>query len=196
MTSLRAIARIILQPLFIGLLAAIIVRVTVLQAYSIPSDSMRPTLERGDHILVTPVAWGREVRRGDVIVFRNPGVGPGFFVKRVIALEGEHLEIRDGRVRIEGRVLEEPYLEHAPTDGSLAEIVPAGHFFVLGDLRSDSIDSRVWGALPEENVVGRARMIFWSAGGVAASSASAQSSDPAPGHYRGPRWNRILRPVR
>ena len=195
MTSLRAIARIILQPLFIGLLAAILVRITVLQAYSIPSDSMRPTLERGDHILVTPSAWGREIRRGDVVVFRNPGVGPGFFVKRVIALEGEHLEIRDGRVRIEGRILEEPYLE-VPTDGNLAEIVPAGHFFVLGDLRSDSIDSRVWGALPEENVVGRARMIFWSAGGVGASSASAQSSDPSPGGSGGPRWNRILRPVR
>lgn len=189
-------ARIILQPLFLGLLAAIIVRVTILQAYSIPSDSMRPTLERGDHILVTPAAWGREIQRGDVVVFRNPGVGTGFFVKRVIALEGEHLEIRDGRVRIEGRVLEEPYLEDGPTAETLAEIVPAGHFFVLGDLRSDSIDSRVWGGLPQENVVGRARMIFWSAGGVGASSASAQSSESSPGRSGGPRWNRILRPVR
>ncbi len=193
-----AVARIVAPPLAIGIVAALVIRATLLQAYSIPSGSMSPALEPGDHILVTPMAGylgGEAPLRGDVVVFRNPEVGPGYFVKRVIALPGEHVEIRNGRVRIDGRLLEEPWTGEA-TRGSLSEIVPADHVFVMGDHRGDSIDSRVWGVLSEGRIVGRARLIFWSSDAVSGSSAAAHSlgleRDGAPR----PRWERILRRVR
>lgn len=193
-----AVVRIVAQPLAVGIVAALIVRATLLQAYSIPSGSMSPTLEAGDHILVTPMArylGGTAPERGDVVVFRNPEVGPGYFVKRVIALPGEHVELRDGSVRIDGRVLEEPWTAE-PTQGSLSEIVPAGHVFVLGDHRGDSIDSRVWGVLPAGRIVGRARLIFWSSDAVSGSSAAAHSLAEQSEATTRPRWERILRRVR
>jgi signal peptidase I len=198
MKTAASILRIIVQPLAIGLIAALVVRATLLQAYSIPSGSMSPTLEAGDHILVTPVVrafGGATPRRGDVVVFRNPEVGPGFFVKRVIALPGEHLEIRRGLVRIEGKAMAEPWTAE-PTDGGLAEIVPAGHVFVMGDHRGDSIDSRAWGVLPQERIVGRARVIFWSSDLPSVSSAAAHSATSGRERSARPRWDRILKPVR
>jgi signal peptidase I len=193
-----AVVRIVAQPLAVGIIAALVVRATLLQAYSIPSGSMSPTLEAGDHILVTPMTrylGGGSPRRGDVVVFRNPEVGPGYFVKRVIAVPGEHVEIREGTVRIDGRVLEEPWTGEA-TRGSLSEIVPAEHVFVLGDHRGDSIDSRVWGVLPSGRIVGRARVIFWSSDAVSGSSAAAHSLGEGDDRAPRPRWERILRPVR
>jgi signal peptidase I len=198
MKTAASIIRIVVQPLAIGLIAALVVRATLLQAYSIPSGSMSPTLEAGDHILVTPVvaAFGSPApRRGDVVVFRNPEVGGGFFVKRVIGLPGEHLEIRGGSVRLDGRDLAERWAAE-PTDGAVSEIVPAGHVFVMGDRRSDSIDSRAWGVLPAERIVGRARVIFWSSDLSSVSSAAAHSSSGGGEGSSRPRWNRILKPIR
>ncbi|HSN68838.1 MAG TPA: signal peptidase I [Thermoanaerobaculia bacterium] len=198
MKTTATILRIVIQPLAIGLIAALVVRATLLQAYSIPSGSMSPTLEAGDHILVTPIvrALGSAVAsRGDVVVFRNPEVGPGFFVKRVIALPGEHLEIRGGTVRIDGRALDEPWTAER-TDGALAEIIPADHVFVLGDHRADSIDSRAWGVLPQDRIIGRARLIFWSSDSVSVSRAAAHSSVVEKERPVRPRWNRILRRIR
>jgi signal peptidase I len=192
------VARIVAQPLAVGIIAALVVRATLLQAYSIPSGSMSPTLEAGDHILVTPMTQylgGQEPSRGDVVVFRNPAVGPGYFVKRVIALPGEHVEIRSGSVHIDGRSLDEPWTGEA-TQGSLSEIVPADHVFVMGDHRDDSIDSRVWGVLPEGRIVGRARLIFWSSDAVSGSSAAAHSLGTEREGAARPRWERILRRVR
>lgn len=193
MKAAASILRLVLQPLTIGVIAALLVRATLLQAYSIPSASMSPTLEPGDHILVTPLG---EAGRGDVVVFRNASVGPGFFVKRIVATGGDHVEIRGGVLRVNGERVAEGYLpKGTATSGRLEELVPPGHVFVLGDHRADSIDSRSWGFLPESEVVGRARLIFWSAGHVAGSSASASSregkTEPA-----GPRWNRMLRVIR
>ncbi|HEU5161836.1 MAG TPA: signal peptidase I [Thermoanaerobaculia bacterium] len=198
MKTAATILRIVIQPLAIGLIAALVVRATLLQAYSIPSGSMSPTLEAGDHILVTPMVrplGGAAASRGDVVVFRNPDVGSGFFVKRVIALPGEHLEIRGGTVRVDGRVLEEPWTAER-TDGALAEIVPADHVFVMGDHRGDSIDSRAWGVLPQDRIIGRARLIFWSSDNVSVSRAAAHSSAVERERPIRPRWNRILRRIR
>lgn len=199
MKTLASLARIVLQPLIVGLLAALLVRATLLQAYSIPSASMSPTLEAGDHILVTPMIpllGGPSPDRGDVVVFRNPAVSPGFFVKRVIATGGDYLEIRDGTIRVNGAILNEPYARAVRTEGRVAELIPSEHLFVMGDHRDDSIDSRAWGFLPESQIEGRARMIFWSAAAVGGSSASAQgiSLDAPPD--RRLRWERIFRPIR
>lgn len=199
MKGTGSFARLLVQPLLIGVVAALVARATLLQAYSIPSASMVPTLQPGDHILVTPLTslLGGSVERGDVVVFRNPDAGPGFFVKRVVALGGDHVEIRAGKLRLNGRTVEEPFLgATAVTEGRTVEIIPAGHLFVLGDNRDDSIDSRAWGFLPEERVVGRARLIFWSSGAVAASSAAAQSSSFEGRSELRPRWERILRLIR
>ncbi|MFN2443816.1 MAG: signal peptidase I [Thermoanaerobaculia bacterium] len=190
-------ARILLQPLLIGLVAALIVRATLFQAFSIPSASMSPTLQPGDHILVTPTALaGWTPARGEVVVFRNPAAGPGYFVKRVVAIPGDHIEIRDGVVRLNSGRLEEEYVRGQSSEGTVAEIVSPGHVFVMGDHRSDSIDSRSWGLLSADRVVGRARLIFWSSASVGASSASAQSATGEPAGLDGPRWDRIFRLIR
>ncbi|HVR43765.1 MAG TPA: signal peptidase I [Thermoanaerobaculia bacterium] len=190
--------RILVQPLAIGLLAALLVRATLLQAYSIPSASMSPTLQPGDHILVTPARGFRDERidRGSVVVFRNPDAGHGYFVKRVVAVPGDFLEIRNGAVRVNGRWLAEPHVGSEPTSGELAELVPRGRVFVMGDHRTDSIDSRNWGFLPSDRIVGRARLIFWSSGASAGSEAFAQGSGSPARRTAGPRWERIFRPIR
>lgn len=197
MQGTASLARLLVQPLIIGLFAALVARATLLQAYSIPSASMAPTLQPGDHILVTPPLLGGTIERGDVVVFRNPEAGPGFFVKRVVAVGGDYVEIRGGTLRLNGRpVGEESLGRSAVTEGRATEIIPAGHLYVLGDNRSDSIDSRAWGLLPESRVVGLARVIFWSSGAVAASSAAAQSTTFDADRELRPRWDRILRPIR
>lgn len=192
-------ARVLFQPLLIGLVAALVIRATLFQAFSIPSASMSPTLQPGDHILVTPTPPflpARPPERGEVAVFRNPAAGPGYFVKRVIAVPGDHLEIRDGHVLLNSERLEERYVNGERSEGAVAEIIPEGYVFVMGDHRSDSIDSRSWGLLRTERVVGRARLIFWSSASVGASSASAHSATGDPVGPRGPRWDRIFRVIR
>ena len=192
-------ARLLFQPLLIGLVAALVVRATLFQAFSIPSASMSPTLQPGDHVLVTPAPpflAKPEPERGEVIVFRNPAAGAGYFVKRVVAVPGDHLEIRDGRVLLNSEPLDERYVNGERSEGEVAEIIPAGYVFVMGDHRSDSIDSRSWGLLSTERVVGRARLIFWSSASVGASSASAHSATGDPVGPSGPRWDRIFRIIR
>ncbi|MFN2237771.1 MAG: signal peptidase I [Thermoanaerobaculia bacterium] len=192
-------ARVLFQPLLIGLVAALVVRATLFQAFSIPSASMSPTLQPGDHILVTPTPPflpTRAPERGEVVVFRNPAAGPGYFVKRVIAVAGDHLEIRDGHILLNSGRLDERYVNGERSEGMVAEIIPAGYVFVMGDHRSDSIDSRSWGLLETKKVVGRARLIFWSSASVGASSASAHSATGEPVGPRGPRWDRIFRIIR
>jgi signal peptidase I len=189
-------ARVLFQPLLIGLVAALVVRATLFQAFSIPSASMSPTLQPGDHILVTPTPPflpARTPGRGEVVVFRNPSAGAGYFVKRVVAVAGDHLEIRNGQVRLNSERLDERYVNGERSEGEVAEIIPAGYVFVMGDHRSDSIDSRSWGLLSTERVVGRARLIFWSSASVGASSASAHSAEEDPVGPSGPRWDRIFR---
>jgi len=192
-------ARVLFQPLLIGLVAALVVRATLFQAFSIPSASMYPTLQPGDHILVTPTPpflAKADPQRGEVVVFRNPAAGPGFFVKRVVAVPGDHLEIRDGQVLLNAERLDEWYVNGEGSEGEVAEIIPAGHVFVMGDHRSDSIDSRSWGLLSTERVVGRARLIFWSSASVGGSSASAHAATGDLAGPSGPRWDRIFRIIR
>ena len=156
--------RVVVEPLLIAVALAFAVRAT-LRFYTIPSSSMAPTLQAGDHIVVTPYR-GRNPERGDVIVFRSPIPGHGLVVKRVIALPGDLVESDGGQVRISGHPVQEWYAV-PPATATLTiapQVIPSGCLFVMGDNRAESFDSRHWGVLPAANVLGRARLILWSSG--------------------------------
>ena len=176
-----------LPILFIVALAvAIVLKTFVVQAFFIPSGSMEPTLEPGDRVLVQKVVYGPD--RGDVIVFSDPqgrpgpdrGIVGGFvhwlsstlgierpehedFIKRVIGLPGETVELRDGRLFVDGVRIREPYLKGAVDTRDYGPVkVPEGALFVLGDNRLNSNDSRFGlGFVPVDKVVGRAFAIVW-----------------------------------
>jgi signal peptidase I len=161
MPRARSLVRTILQPLTVAIALAAVARAAV-HIYSIPSLSMAPALEAGDQILVTRY-FRSAPDRGDVIVFRSPMNADELMVKRVIALPGEQIDSRLGRVRIGGHTLPEPYVLRAATSGAIeTQTVPEGAYFVMGDNRESSLDSRVWGLVPRTNIVGRARLVLWS----------------------------------
>ncbi|MDR7417999.1 MAG: signal peptidase I [Armatimonadota bacterium] len=153
--------------IFAALLSLVII-VFVVQAFFIPSASMEPTLRTGDRILVgkfTYRIW--DIRRGDIIVFRYPLNPNKDFVKRVVGLAGERIQIKDGLVLINGRPLHEVYPTALPGgDRACAsnygpETVPKDSVFVLGDNRCNSEDSRFFGFVPVKNIVGRALAVYW-----------------------------------
>jgi signal peptidase I len=152
----------------VGALAlALVLRAVLFQAFFIPSESMEPTLRRDDRVLVNKLSYRlHEVNRGDVVVFaRPPGEPPGGIddlIKRVIALESETIEARDGQIRIDGMLLVETYLHDGAAVADFGPVtVPAGHVFVMGDNRRNSSDSRTFGPIDESSIVGRAFVLFW-----------------------------------
>ena len=177
--------------IFVALAVAILVKTFVIQAFYIPSESMVPTLEVGDRVFVSKFMFdGGDVARGDVIVFENPnpgelpdrsgvssvlhwlGEGIGLaqpenedFIKRVIGLPGETIEIKENVVYIEGEPLDEPYLteEARSSNGDLEPTtVPDGEVFVMGDNRGNSADSRYGlGTVPLDRVIGKAFVLIW-----------------------------------
>lgn len=155
-----------------ALVIALVVKVFLIQAFYIPSESMFPTLKIGDRVLVNKLdADVGGIDRGDVIVFDRPG-GPGSdgiseLIKRVIALPGETVESEDGRIKIDGEFIEERYLPDDMETGAFGpETVPDGHVWVMGDNRSASDDSRRFKFIPEEDIVGTAFVIIWPIGDV------------------------------
>ncbi len=186
----KSVARLIAEPLLIAVALAMGVRALV-NIYSIPSASMMPSLQPGDHILVVPYRWS-EPRRGDVIVFRAPFEESDLMVKRIIALPGDLIDTSAGHVRIGEHAIAEPYLLGQAANGSIsAQLVPADAFFVMGDNRENSLDSRRWGTLPRDLVVGRVRMVLWSSQDPAGQT-PARASSLSPGNG-GPRAFRISR---
>lgn len=134
----------------------------VVQAFFIPSRSMEPTLEPGDRILVNKFIYRfQEPKQGDVIVFKFPLDPRRDFIKRVIAVENDKIEIRDGVVYVNDHKLDEPYIKESFPGNYGPYQVPPKHLFMLGDNRNNSEDSRFWGALPRENVVGKAMVVYW-----------------------------------
>lgn len=168
MPDRKSLFRIIAEPIVAACVLALAVR-GVARIYSVPSPSMSPTLLPGDYIVVTRYLSDRP-GRGDVVVFRHPA-GRDLTVKRVVAIPGDLVDFREGQLRVSGRVLKESYASGGDPMDILPQLVPAGHVFVLGDNRSDSFDSRHWGPLPDSLVVGRARMVLWSSGSRAGTSA-------------------------
>ena len=135
----------------------------VAEPLRIPSDSMAPTLRPGDHVLVDKTAYRRgEPRRGDLAVVRAPG-SDELMLKRVVALGGQTVGIEDGVLVVDGRRPPEPYVDHDAVDSVFfgPVRVPRGSVFVLGDNRADSVDSRRFGALPQNALVGRVATRLW-----------------------------------
>ena len=175
----KSLARTLLQPIGIAIALGIAVRSAV-HIYSIPSGSMLPTLCVGDQVVVTPY-FGGEPRRGDIVVFRSPVTPDEMLVKRVIAVPGDLVDSRLGRVRIGGYTAAEPYVLREAASGAISsQVVPADSVFVLGDNREVSIDSRSWGFVPRSAIVGRARLILWNSGVDEDDSARAASSPDRP----------------
>jgi signal peptidase I len=173
--------RLIVEPLAIAIVLALFVRATF-GLYVIPSSSMAPTLVAGDHIVVTPYRFSSTPRRGDVIVFRSPRSADELMIKRVVGTPGDLVETRGGRVIISGHAVPEPYVAAQAITGFIApQIIPADCYFVLGDNRADSLDSRSWGLLPRAFVLGRARMILWSSeAGVGSRESGVAAATPFP----------------
>jgi len=180
------------EALIIALVLALFIRAFVVQAFKIPSGSMLPTLQIGDHLLVNKFIYGikipftdkyivqlKDPKRGDIIVFEYPRDPSKDYIKRVIGTPGDTLEIRDKKVYINGEAIDEPYAQYTggppqdtPRDNLGPLTVPENSYFVMGDNRDGSHDSRFWGFVERSEIKGRAFMIYWSFGG-------------------GVRWNRI-----
>ena len=128
--------------------------------YRIDGSSMNPTLANGQYLLINNFSYYlSHPEHGDIIVFKHPNSDLNL-IKRVIGVPGDHVEIRDRQVMVNGTLLAEPYIQAEPTyTGDWT--VPNGEFFVLGDNRNSSSDSHSWGFLPEENIIGKAEVVYW-----------------------------------
>jgi signal peptidase I len=171
------------EPAIVAFLVVFfIIRPFFLQAFKIPTGSMIPTLLVHDRLLVDKWTYGARVpftqklrlpgigtmRRGDIIVFKYPEDVTKDYIKRLIAFGGETIEIRSGDVYIDGKLIDDKeirpkYYYNRGQYGAVGETVkvPEGHVYVLGDNSGSSLDSRFWGFVPEEYIVGKADVIFW-----------------------------------
>src|SRR5205809_1310423 len=179
------------ESIVIAVILALFIRTFVVQAFKIPTGSMEENLLIGDHLLVNKFIFGptavplerkllpvADIKRGDVVVFKYPEEPDRDFIKRVIGLPGETIEVREKKVYVNGKALEEPYAHYlmpVSTPSEFHEVtsfdvrerygpvtVPPAHYFVMGDNRDNSQDSRYWGFLPRELVKGKALVIYWS----------------------------------
>ncbi len=198
------------ESILVAVVLALFVRTFVFQAFKIPTGSMKPNLLVGDHLLVNkfifaPTASGferallpmRPIARGDIVVFKYPEEPERDFIKRVIGLPGDTLELQNQTVMINGQPLTEPYAHYllppaaeGQMEGDLRRrygpvTVPEGHYFMMGDNRDDSQDSRFWGFLPQSYVKGRALFVYWSFD---------TPDDGSAGGFA-PRWGRLFHQI-
>jgi len=153
----------ILESIIIAVILATIIRLFLLAPFFIPSQSMEPSLLVGDRMIVSKIAYRLgEPQRGDIIVFKYPRDPSKDYVKRLIGFEGEEVILKNNHLYINGKETPEKYLPEGLTFYDFGPvIVPNGCYLMLGDNRSNSEDSRVWGPLPKENVIGKAVLIYW-----------------------------------
>ncbi|MBI3591957.1 MAG: signal peptidase I [Nitrospirae bacterium] len=168
-----------------ALLLALVIRAYVVQAFKIPSGSMIPTLLIGDHILVNKFIYGTKIpfsdkrilsitkpKRGDIVVFKYPEDLNKDFIKRVVGVEGDIVEERNKVIFVNGKPVSEPYVQHTdnsvriggiePRDNFGPYLIPKDKFFVMGDNRDQSYDSRYWGYVDLKLLKGKAFIIYWS----------------------------------
>lgn len=160
----------------LSLVLALGIRQFVAEARYIPSESMVPTLQVNDRLIVEKISYHFHApERGDIIVFMPPDAAAKYclgvqnanvkikdaFIKRVVALPGEKVEVRNGTVFINDKPLEESYIAAKPDYQLLPSVVPPDSFLVLGDNRNNSCDGHFWGPVPRQNIIGRAAFRFW-----------------------------------
>ncbi|HEU18858.1 MAG TPA: signal peptidase I [Deltaproteobacteria bacterium] len=191
------------KAIFIAILIAFFIRTFIVQAFKIPSGSMLPTLQVGDWLLVNKFIYGVKIpairntmipiknpERGDIVVFIYPMDRSIDFIKRVIGIAGDTIEIKDKKIFINGSPLDDPYGVFTdnlvippsvqPRDNFGPVTVPDDHIFVMGDNRDSSYDSRFWGFVNCRDVLGKAFVIYWSWNGDENSV----------------RWNRLAKIIR
>lgn len=166
----------VFQTVAIAVVAVFFVRTFVAQPFLVSGASMEPTFSNGDYLLVDELVYRlREPARGEVVVFRYPGDDRSFYIKRVIGLPGERILIRNGMVIVtkDGTevALPEPYTAQGLTAGDTDVTLGAHEYYVLGDNRGFSFDSRSWGPLADDHVVGMVRMRLWPLSSALAFSA-------------------------
>lgn len=164
----KSVANEYLDAIIIAGLTALFLISYVVRTFYIPSSSMKPTLVPNDYILVNEFIYRfSEPQRGDIIVFKPPNrKNAPDYIKRVVGLGNETLEVKDGTVFINGNPLKEDYIpeDQKPYYQYGPEKIPEGHLFMMGDNRNNSEDSHAWGFLPKKNIVGKAFLIFWPPG--------------------------------
>lgn len=167
-TTWRKEAKGWLKTLLLTVAVALAVRAAVVEAYVVPTGSMLPTIREGDHLLGAKYHyWLFAPQRGDIVVFRPPdaarelGSGASRYVKRVLAVGGDEVSVRDGVLRVNGERVEEPYLEEAPRYTVARVKVPEDHLFVLGDNRNESHDSHRWGFVRADHLVAHVFARYW-----------------------------------
>jgi signal peptidase I len=206
------------ESIVVAVVLALFIRTFVVQAFKIPTGSMEPNLLVGDHLLVNkfvfaPVATDlerlvlpmREIRRGDIVVFKFPEEPERDFIKRVIGLPGDTLEMKNRQLFVNGSRLDEAYAHYLfPQGDEQSEsfdvrsrygpvTVPQGHYFMMGDNRDNSQDSRYWGFLPAHYVKGRALTIYWSFEPPAGEQGGVLNT--ITGLLTGTRWSRLLHQI-
>ena len=222
-TFQKSTAREYFEALVTAVILALFIRTFVVQAFKIPTGSMEPNLLVGDHLLVNKFVFAptlhpaervllpiRSIQRGDVVVFKFPEEPERDFIKRVIGLPGDTIELRNRQLFVNGTQVEEPYAHylfpigegHDSPSYDVRErygpvTVPDGHYFMMGDNRDNSQDSRYWGFLPQHYVKGRALTIYWSF-----EQPAGEQPDGLAGIIRGitnvfteTRWSRILHQI-
>lgn len=168
---LSVVIRDVVIPLLVAVVLVFGGLATVAKPYKIPTGSMEPTIQINDRILANRLIYHfKDIERGDVIVFTPPEF-PGVdtstpYVKRVIGLPGDTVEVRDGKTLVNGEEFVVEEVQERPYYTRRADTVPEGMLFVLGDNRNSSQDSHHWGFLPIENVIGRADIIYWPPGDI------------------------------
>ena len=207
----KSIPREYFESLVVAVILALFVRTWVFQAFKIPTGSMEPNMLVGDHLIVNRMEFGptasalerailpvRDLRRGDVVVFKYPEDPERDFIKRVIGLPGDRIELHRKKVYVNGQPIDEPYVEFmdAPstegpphTEDVREEYgpvnVPPDQYFMMGDNRDNSQDSRYWGFMPRSYVKGKALFIYYSF----------DDSESIAHALHATRWERLLRVV-
>lgn len=173
------------EAIIIAILLALFIRTFVIQAFKIPSGSMLPTLMIGDHLLVNKFIYGvrvpfsgktlvpiKDPKSGDIIVFRFPKDRSIDYIKRVVGVPGDKIQIKDKKLFRNDKRVDDPYAHFSSTKAQPASespkdnfgpvTVPEGKYFVMGDNRDNSSDSRFWGFVEDSDILGKAMIIYWS----------------------------------